>query len=73
MNKVFSLYLDLIRALAALVVVFYHYSNQVANGEWAHSFPKIGQEAVILFFVFSGYVITYDAGSIRLRNGELAV
>lgn len=61
MNKAYSIYLDFLRAAAACVVVFYHYSNQVANGAWADTFPKIGQEAVIIFFVLSGYVISYAA------------
>ena len=61
MNKSFSIYLDLLRAIAALLVVFYHYSNQVAVGAASHSFPKVGQEAVMTFFVLSGFLICHAA------------
>lgn len=57
LNKTLSLYLDLIRFIAALLVVFSH----------AVTFEKIhipilsdyGSEAVAVFFVLSGYVISY--------------
>lgn len=57
LNKITSLYLDLIRFIAAILVVFSH----------AVTFEKIkipilsgyGSEAVAIFFVLSGYVISY--------------
>ena len=53
-----SLYLDLIRFLAAVSVVLYH--------TWGRLFPGShvkwpGHEAVVIFFVLSGYVITHAA------------
>lgn len=51
----FSIYLDLVRFLAALSVVLHH--------TWNHFSPIRfpGHEAVVVFFVLSGYVITYTA------------
>lgn len=54
----FSLYLDLARFLAALFVVLYH--------SWSIFFPGSvikwpGHEAVVVFFVLSGYVISHAA------------
>jgi peptidoglycan/LPS O-acetylase OafA/YrhL len=53
-----SLYLDLVRFLAAASVLFYH--------TWALYFPHSGikwpgHEAVVIFFVLSGYVIAHAA------------
>jgi peptidoglycan/LPS O-acetylase OafA/YrhL len=55
---VLSIYLDLVRFLAAVSVVLYH--------TWTQFFPdsKIkfpGHEAVVVFFVLSGYVIAHAA------------
>jgi peptidoglycan/LPS O-acetylase OafA/YrhL len=57
MSRQESLYLDLIRALAALVVVLDHAQNMFD----IHFLPRIGHQAVIIFFVLSGYVISYVA------------
>ena len=51
-----SLYLDLVRFLAAVSVLLYH--------TWTILFPQLpfkwpGHEAVVIFFVLSGYVITH--------------
>lgn len=57
MNKLTSIYLDLIRFTAALVVVLSH-----AAGFTSLKIPIIsglGTEAVVVFFVLSGYVIAY--------------
>ncbi len=58
MSRAFSLYLDAIRFLAALLVLFYH-----AN--WIYRpgilFTSLGHEAVVIFFVLSGFVIAYVA------------
>ena len=55
-NPGLSLYLDLVRFLAAVSVLLYH--------TWTTLFPQIpfkwpGHEAVVIFFVLSGYVITH--------------
>jgi peptidoglycan/LPS O-acetylase OafA/YrhL len=58
MNKLTSLYLDFIRAFASICVVFYHYNNHIENAG-RRVFPNVGQEAVMIFFVLSGFVITW--------------
>ncbi len=52
-----SLYLDLIRALAALFVVLDHAPTLFDLPD----VPRWGHQAVIVFFVLSGYVISYVA------------
>jgi peptidoglycan/LPS O-acetylase OafA/YrhL len=60
MNKSTSLYLDLVRALAALMVFLSHarfpFFSQGQN--WL---PNFGHEMVVIFFVLSGFVIAYAA------------
>ncbi|MDF3074028.1 MAG: hypothetical protein K0S54_1695 [Alphaproteobacteria bacterium] len=63
MNRRFSLYLDLVRFLAAFTVLLSHlaYSrftdgNYVFLRHW-----NIGSDVVVLFFVLSGLVIAYTA------------
>lgn len=58
MSRGFSLYLDLLRLLAALAVVFSHanMAQLVANSYLPNSF---GHNAVVVFFLLSGYVIAY--------------
>ena len=52
-----SIYLDLVRSLAAFFVVFDHASTLFD----LHSVPRWGHQAVIVFFVLSGYVIGHVA------------
>jgi peptidoglycan/LPS O-acetylase OafA/YrhL len=58
MNKTFSLYLDLVRFLAACLVVLYH-TNQRWVIEAILPASNYGHSAVIVFFVLSGFVISY--------------
>ena len=68
MKKEMSLYLDLVRFSAALVVFFNHFRERTRGGFsefWAahhflytHLFPY-SQTAVIVFFVLSGFVIAH--------------
>jgi peptidoglycan/LPS O-acetylase OafA/YrhL len=55
----FSTYLDLVRAACAIAVVFHHYSKHIAHS--FALFPNVGQEAVMVFFVLSGFVIAHVA------------
>ena len=56
----FSLYLDLTRFVAAAMVVLAHYvQHNVVTGEFASFIPDMGREAVVVFFVLSGFVIAY--------------
>ena len=63
MNKLTSIYFDFIRAIAAILVVFHHYSQHIIKAFHGGKtvFPPIGQEAVMVFFVLSGFVISWVA------------
>jgi peptidoglycan/LPS O-acetylase OafA/YrhL len=74
LGQPFSLYLDLTRFLAAVAVVlahfeFFHIIPQDAWGALAH----MGREAVIVFFVLSGYVIAYTTARQRPSARDYAV
>lgn len=62
MKKEFSIYLDLWRFVAALLVVAYH-SNVRLVIEQKLPLSSHGHAAVIVFFVLSGYVISYMAAT----------
>ncbi|NQX88675.1 MAG: acyltransferase [Halioglobus sp.] len=64
MSRAFSLYLDVIRFLAALLVMLYH-----ANWVYRPGFTitSLGHEGVVIFFVLSGFVIAY-VGDTRNEN-----
>lgn len=61
MNKTLSTYLDFVRLSAAVVVVLSHFAySRLSGGEYLYIRDlKLGSDAVILFFVISGYVIAY--------------
>ncbi|NRA52656.1 MAG: acyltransferase [Gammaproteobacteria bacterium] len=56
MSRSFSLYLDIIRFLAALLVFLYH-SNQ--DFQLSNPLFHMGHEAVVIFFVMSGFIIAF--------------
>lgn len=58
MNKPFSIYLDLVRFLAACLVYMYH-SNQRWLIDDFLPVSNYGHSSVIVFFVLSGFVIAY--------------
>lgn len=58
MNPGFSLYLDLLRFAAAVVVLIYH-SNIRLLVEQVLPLSEHGHAAVMVFFVLSGYVIAF--------------
>jgi peptidoglycan/LPS O-acetylase OafA/YrhL len=58
MTKTFSLYLDLVRFTAACLVLIYH-SNQRWVVEAILPASNYGHSSVIVFFVLSGFVISY--------------
>lgn len=63
MNRHTSLYLDIFRPLAALAVVISHVSEPgIASGSWS-SLSGIGVQAVVAFFVLSGFVIAHVAST----------
>jgi len=61
LNKETSLYLDLVRFLAAMVVFLGHASGQSFTGGLFWQLALYLKAAVIVFFVLSGYVIGYVA------------
>ena len=52
----FALYLDLVRVVAALAVLLSHVLPVFGFGKF---FPAYGHDAVVVFFVLSGFVIAY--------------
>lgn len=61
MNRGFSIYLDALRFLAALAVFVSHLAYaRFTNGnlQWIRDI-NLGSDAVVVFFVLSGYVIAY--------------
>ncbi len=72
MNRHFSLYLDLARFCAALLVVLTHYTQQGLLGSGI-AMPLFGREAVMLFFVLSGFVIAYTTSEKALPLRQYAV
>ncbi|WP_252177883.1 acyltransferase [Endozoicomonas sp. 4G] len=63
MNTRVSLYLDLLRFLAAFIVMISHVAmERITGGSWQWIRDlRIGSDTVIVFFVLSGYVIAYVA------------
>lgn len=62
MNKGMSIYLEFVRVFATLLVLFSH-ASEFAPEEFQLAIAplKLGRDGVILFFVLSGYVITWCA------------
>jgi peptidoglycan/LPS O-acetylase OafA/YrhL len=74
MDKRFSLYLDLIRFLAAVLVVLSHYPQlRLMSGSAVALIPNFGREAVIVFFVLSGFVIAYTTAEKAASLRQYAV
>ena len=61
MKKQFSIYLDLIRTIAAFTVAIFHFFQWPEFTAGQFLWFGYGQEAVIVFFVLSGFVIGYVA------------
>jgi peptidoglycan/LPS O-acetylase OafA/YrhL len=74
MHKSFSTYLDLTRFIAAAAVVLAHLiQHGFINISTAHYIPDLGREAVMVFFVLSGYVIAYTTDSKKLSPKNYAI
>ncbi|MEH6436931.1 acyltransferase family protein [Massilia sp. DD77] len=74
LDRSFSIYLDLVRFLAALAVVAMHFSQLgIVRGPWADQLQLLGREAVVAFFVLSGFVIAYTADQRRPSARDYAV
>lgn len=61
MDRTFSIFLDLTRFLAALLVFFHHAEFAQFNGGWLSPIASFGHDSVIVFFILSGYVIKFVA------------
>lgn len=61
MNSATSTYLDLVRFLAALLVFVHHLAYDRLTGGSLGPLGMFGEDAVMIFFVLSGYVIAYVA------------
>ncbi len=62
LDPAFSLYLDLVRILAACAVVMAHFAYfRIFDDSQIARVADLGRESVIAFFVLSGFVIAYSA------------
>lgn len=61
MNRATSIYLDLVRLLAAVAVLLTHLAYPRFSGGLLLPLRTYGNDAVMIFFVLSGYVIAYTA------------
>lgn len=61
--------LDHLRALAILLVFFFHYGRLFPHPEWTNAISKFGWTGVDLFFVLSGYLIASQL-FLKIANGE---
>ena len=60
LNQPFSVYLDLVRFLAALAVVLMHMRMfRLVSIPGSEHWTLLGRESVMAFFVLSGFVIAY--------------
>mgnify|MGYP000568320666 CR=1 FL=1 len=60
MTKNLSIYLDLVRIVATFLVFVLH--AEAFDGQWiANLLPNFGHDAVVVFFILSGFVIKYVA------------
>ena len=59
MNRGLSLYLDLVRFGAALAVLVTHLAYAELSGGMIQSWRLLGNDAVMVFFVLSGFVIAH--------------
>jgi len=74
LDRPFSLYLDVVRTLAAAAVVVAHFGYfNIFDARQIDAIPDFGREAVIAFFVLSGFVIAYSAETKNLSLADYAV
>lgn len=74
LDRPFSVYLDLVRFLAALAVVLMHLRQfDLVQGPGADLLTLFGREAVMAFFVLSGFVIAYTTEQRRPSARDYAL
>lgn len=69
MSSALSVYLDLLRLGAALLVFVHHAAYPRLGGQWLSALGGLGHDAVVVFFVLSGFVIAQVTGSSE-RSGR---
>lgn len=72
MNRGLSLYLDVLRFGAALVVLVTHLAYSELSGGMLAYWRFVGNDAVMVFFVLSGFVIAHVANTREHTLGEYA-
>ncbi|MFH0350594.1 MAG: acyltransferase family protein [Chromatiales bacterium] len=73
MTAALSLYLDLVRFVAATAVLLSHFAyTRISGGEYL-ILRRFGADAVIVFFVLSGYVIAYVSAERERMLSEYAI
>ena len=74
MDKHFSLYLDLVRFTAAAMVVLSHVVQRGMFGPVTeHPMLMFGREAVMVFFILSGFVIAWSTSTARLTPAQYVI
>jgi peptidoglycan/LPS O-acetylase OafA/YrhL len=63
LRRGFSNYCDVLRFSAAFAVLLSHVSTHSLSGGFLYQLQRIGHPSVIVFFVLSGYVISYVVSS----------
>lgn len=61
MTKQKSIYFDLLRGVAAILVMLGHFADTRFSGGKLYFLDYFLHDAVIIFFVLSGYIIAYIA------------
>ena len=73
MNKQLSQYLDLLRITAASLVLIAHITYPVFSDGRFFPHEELGHSSVMIFFVLSGYVITYVANEREFGFTDFAI
>ena len=71
MSRSFSIYLDLVRFVAACLVYLYHSNQRLLVSDILPA-SKFGHSSVIVFFVLSGFVIAYITATKENRLASYA-
>ncbi len=74
LEEEYSLYLDCTRFLASVLVVIAHFiQHGIFSNSLSYYIPELGREAVMIFFVLSGYVIAYTCDFKKPSLSEYAI